>query len=374
MAVCVLGLLAVCILRFCVADYNNDYFRYGGCHPAACSVDGKCYCSEKRDGWYDGGAGYGRDSRSSTQSLCYKAGRGDCECSDCGQLFFPNVQCQDLRCNDETDIAVTGPWGTDGGRFCYRMDPVQGKVYTDRKYYFDCYRKRNDCAPSECLHGYSLKGCMRTSKGTCESCGALPAGYYWTTRGGCGTAQCDVVQPGYYMTAPCGNTTNTAKMHCSEHIGNPKAPAFANPTPQYYCPGGIHPPVHVPSFGVVNAEYTDFNCIAGYFKQAAECRACLPGSACLHDKSFTCPGDYYTDRYGQSFCKRCTSTCTYESELPMRCQEGSIQNSRCVTCGACGLWPTTGINCVRDTVEFRKKPETCTPSDVQSDVAVCQVG
>ena len=369
-------LLVLCLLRACIADWNNEYFRYGGCNPAACSEDGKCYCSEKKDGWYDGGAGYSRSLRSRQQPLCYKAGVGDCECADCGQIFiFENVQCQDLRCNDETDIAVTGALSNEGGQRCYRMDPMRGKVFTDRQWYFNCYRKINVCNPSECLHGYKLRGCMRVSKGTCESCGALTAGYYWTTRGECGTAQCNLVLPGYYMTAPCGNTTNTAKEHCSVHMGNPKAPAFANPIPQYYCPGGIQQPVRVPSFAVVNAEYTDFNCNPGYSKQGTECRACLPGSACKYDKSFTCPADYYSDRYAQSQCKRCTAICgNPDSELPMRCQQGSIQNSRCVTCGACGLWPTTGINCVRDPAEFQKKPETCTPSNTVSEVAVCQEG
>ena len=351
----------------CAADWNAERFRYPACVPAACAEEGSCYCSNRKEGWYDGGAGYGRDSRSTkSDPLCYKAGKGDCECMDCGQVFiFPNVQCQDLRCHDETDIG-------DVGEKCYRMDPEKGKVYTEPKWYFDCYRTRNLCDDSKCLHGEKLTGCMRVSSGKCQSCGNLEAGMYWTTRGGCGKAACDNVQPGYYMTAPCSITANTVKLHCSEHMGNPKARAFANPVPQYYCPGGAAAPVKVPAFGKVNSDYTDFNCEPGYSKHADECRACLPGSACMYDKSFTCKADYYTERYAQSSCKRCTAACTYPNELPMRCQEGSIQNSRCVTCGVCGVYPATGVNCVRDLVAFQELPEVCSPKDVvNSDVIVC---
>ena len=366
------ALLAV-LLNLCAADWNSEYIRYRNCHPSACSVDGVCYCTDKQNGWYDGGSGYSRSTRSSEQSLCYKAGQGDCECADCGQIaLFPNVQCQDLRCDDETDRTVTGPFGADRGQHCFRIDPEKGKVFTDRRWYFNCYKTRLPCEPLKCEHGQTLKGCMRVSAGTCESCGPLKPGHYWTTRGGCGMAACDVVQPGYYMIAPCGNITNSVKAHCSEHIGNPRAPAFANPVPQYYCPGGNNPPVRVPSYGRVNADFADFSCEEGYSKEGPECRACLPGSACLHGRSYTCPSDYFTDRYAQKSCKRCTSVCTFKSELPMRCQEGSNQNSRCVTCGACGLWPATGVNCVRDIAEFAKKPETCTPRNELSTVAVCQ--
>jgi hypothetical protein len=289
---------------------------------------------------------------------------------DCGGFGpFGNVQCQDLRCNDETDITVTG-MDTSSGK-CYRMDSEQGKVYTSRKWYFNCYRKRNDCDVTKCNYGEKLVGCMRVTEGACVSCGSLKPGMYWTARGSCQMAACDIVQPGYYMTASCTNSTNAAKVPCSEHIGNPKAKAFANPVPQYYCPGGATPPIRVPSFAEVNAAYTDFNCLPGYSKHSTECRACLPGSACRYGKSFTCKADYYTDKYAQSECKRCTASCTYATELPMRCQEGSIQNSRCVTCGACGVYPATGVNCVRDVAQFQTLPVTCVPADTDSLVTVC---
>jgi hypothetical protein len=366
-------LLVLGIMGHCFGAMNNERIRYAMCDPAACSEEGSCYCTDRKNGWFDGGAGYSRNLRSGAQSYCYKAGVGDCECSDCGQIFiFDNVQCQDSRCDDETEVAVTGPGSADSRTPCYRIDPVQGKVYTGRRTYFHCYRTQVKCDPSKCLHGERLTGCMRVSSGACQSCGALPRGHYWTTRGGCGIALCDAVQPGFYMTAPCGNSTNTAKVHCSQYTGNPNAPAFANPVAQYYCPGGPHLPVRVPSFARVNQEYTDFNCDSGYFKAGAECRACLPGSACMYDRSFKCKADYYTDNYAQSACKKCTSGCTYKNELPMRCPEGSIQNSRCVTCGACGLWPATGVNCVRDLVEFVKLSELCSPRNVTSDVIVCQ--
>jgi hypothetical protein len=364
------------ILGCCVGDWNSEGIRYSMCDPAACSEEGSCYCTDRKNGWYDGGAGYGRDTRSRTQSYCYKAGVGDCECSDCGQLFFPNVQCQDSRCDDDTDVAVTGPGSANSANPCYRIDPVKGKIFTQRRWYFHCYRTLEKCEPAKCLHGERLTGCMRISSGSCQSCGALPPGNYWTTRGGCGIAPCDVVQPGYYMTAPCGNSTNTAKVHCSQHMGNPNALVLPNPVAQYYCPGGIHPPVRVPSFARVNKEFTDFNCDDGYFKAGTECRACLPGSACMYDRSFTCKANYYTDRYAQSACNRCTSACTYENELPMRCSEGSIQNSKCVTCGACGLWPATGVNCVRDASEFERPdmPVKCYPQNTSSAVIVCRSG
>ena len=355
----------------CMAGYNNDFFRDRACNPSSCTVDGVCYCSGKENGWYDGGAEYGRMFRARDESLCYKAGRGDCQCPDCGQLFFENVQCQDKRCDDETDFTSSGTGG-DKGKQCYRMDPVKGKIYTEKRWYFDCYTQRTACDSSKCLPGQRLKGCMRVSPGKCESCGELLPGSYWSTKGGCETAVCDAVQPGWYMTAQCGNTTNTGKLHCSEHMENPRAKAFPNPVAQYYCPGGARPPVRVPSFGAVNAEYTDFNCNAGYFKQGTECRECPRGSACLHDKAYLCKGDYYSDKYAQSTCKRCTDACNYPNELPMRCQEGSIQNSRCVTCGACGVWPSTGINCVTDQAMFVKLPVTCTPQNVVSSTAVCQ--
>ena len=357
----------VCLVVGCASDWNAEMLKDPVCRPAACDVDGSCYCSNKKDGWYDGGAGYNRDFRDViNQPLCYKSGVGDCECMDCGHIFiFPNVQCQDLRCNDETDS--TEPYSK-----CSRMDPVKGKVSTEREWYFNCYRTRNVCDVSKCLHGEKLIGCMRISSGTCQSCGKLERGMYWTSRGGCGKAICGDVPPGYYMTAACTNISNSAKLHCREHMGNPDALTFANPIPQYYCPGGEAAPIKVPGFGKVNSVYTDFNCDPGYSKHSGECRACLPGSACMFGKSFTCKADYYTDRYAQSFCKRCTASCTYPNELPMRCQEGSLQNSRCVTCGVCGVYPATGINCVRDPVAFGQLGVTCTPTDVVSDVIVCQ--
>ncbi len=364
------------LLRVCIAGENHEYFAKG-CHPASCSVEGECYCSDYKDGWYDGGAGYGPAFRARDQSLCYKAGKGDCECADCGFskweiFFFGDTQCQEFRCEDTESVAVKD--ATDDSRACYRVDPTRGRIYTGKRTYYGCYKARRQCDASICKKGEKLTGCMRTSSGTCKSCGSLSAGSYWTKPGSCDTTVCGVVEPGYYMTAPCSNTTNVMKLHCSTYMGNPLAASFPNPVAQYYCPGGAHSPVRVPSFGAVNALYTDFNCQPGYFKQGIECRTCLPGSSCLHDKSYTCKADYYTDKYAQSVCKRCTATCTYDSEVPMRCQEGSIQNSRCVPCGMCGVWPANGVNCVRNQDEFIKLPEYCTPRDTPGPVIECLEG
>ena len=357
--------LSLCL---CGANYNHDKFRHN-CHPASCAVNGDCYCSDEKAGWYNGGSGFGvfRTLRKDDESICYKGGVGDCECEDCGS---GDSQCQEERCDDNTETA-TGV--KSGDKACLRIDPEKGKVYSKKQWRYNCFRTKTKCR--QCPFGENIVGCMRTSSGECKSCGPLRAGYYWTTRGSCDMSVCGAVEPGYYMTSPCNNVTEVGKLHCSVHMGNPQATAFPNPIAQYYCPGGAQPPVHVPSFGTVNALYTDFNCQAGYFKQGVECRACLPGSACLHDKSFTCKANYYTDRYAQSFCKRCTASCTYyDSELPMRCPEGSTQNSRCVTCGMCGAWPANGVNCVRDQAEFSKFPETCTPLDASSAVTVCEEG
>jgi hypothetical protein len=360
-------LLFVSLALSVEADWNSDKYLYPDCTPAGCAVDGVCYCSDERSGWYNGGLGYSRDLRNKNKdSYCYKPGSGDCLCMDCGQA---NTQCQDLRCNDETEIAYNGP---NGDSYCYTMDPVKGEVKTDRGWYFGCYTKENNCDLSKCEYGEALVGCMRVSSGACQSCGVLPSGKYWTTRGACGQLYCDTVDPGWYMTTSCGVSSNSAKSACEYHTGNPRASAFPNPVPQYYCPGGTTAPVHVPEHGVVNQAYSDFNCLPGYYKLHTQCTACLPGSACLHDKTFTCKANYYTDRAAQSECKRCTASCTYETQLPMRCKEGSIQNSHCVACGMCGVFPTTGVNCVGDLEQFQALPTTCTPMDTSDLVGICQ--
>lgn len=386
--------MAVCFLFFVsllsgAAGIWNENYRNSQCHPSACAKDGDCWCSDKFNGWFDGGVIYPLPTHDSnlisdlfpvlSDSTCYKAGVGDCKCMDCGKLgesffTFEGVQCQDSRCNDETDTTeMVSPYLNEKNK-CYRMDPVKGKVYTKPQWYFNCYTKKNKCDASKCLAGQTLVGCMRTSKGACQSCGKLEAGMYWTKRGECGKSVCGTVEPGYYMTAPCSNTTNTVKLHCSEHTGNPKAAVLPNPVAQYYCPGGAQPPVRVPSFGKVNSAYTDFNCNAGYSKHDIECRVCLTGSACMYDKSFTCKANYYTDNYGESVCHRCTSSCVYPNELPMRCSQGSKQNSRCVSCGVCGEYPATGVNCVKNVEDFQKLPDTCTPVDTASAEIVCKEG
>lgn len=352
-----------------MGDYNNGNLEH--CRPSTCTVDGNCYCSKKEDGWFDGGFEIASVSRGMYGSYCSKNGK-HCQCPDCGYLVFPNVQCQDKRCNDVTDFETTREVELKTGNTCFRMDPDKGIVYTSTQWYFDCYTKYNKCDNSICLHGEVLTQCMRVSPGTCKSCGALSAEHYWTTRGGCGMAPCDVVLPGWYMTSPCGNITDSAKAPCAVHIDNPKAPAFANPVAQFYCPGGALPPVHVPAFGVVNAGFTDFNCQDGYFREGIACKPCPRGSACRYDRSFLCPVNYYTDAPARSVCTRCTPSCAFPlTELPMRCQQGSIQNSRCVTCGACGVWPATGINCVRDLVAFGKLSDRCTPRDLPAPLAEC---
>lgn len=231
------------------------------------------------------------------------------------------------------------------------------------------------CNPNICNPGEQFGGCMRYSPGTCTPCTGLLAGNYWSVRGQCIQAPCEIAQPGFHYTSRCGTTSNAVLAPCAKHIGNTEAPVPATSlaTAKYFCPGGDPDVLDVPDNAHVSDDYTSFVCNDGYFRKAGStysklnsCTKCELGSYCANGEMHQCPEHYYSSQIGQSFCKLCTKPqecdnsvlCDYNivdihqkgtsicGNVPQVCNAGSTQKSRCISCGTCGNWPYTGINCV----------------------------
>ena len=228
------------------------------------------------------------------------------------------------------------------------------------------YTETRPCVASYCEPGTQRVGCMRYSPGRCKPCSPdlLMAGYYWSVRGSCDQAKCEVPRPGWYYDSRCGQSVNAVIKQCEYYQYNPKGRYSMTPG-LYYCPGGESDPVRIPDNARVNADFTGYTCNAGYYRAGERCIVCPVGSYCVGGVATPCKKHYYSDEEGSTKCKRCKtpSDCTSSNcgdtiglvwdktdcgMAPKLCGVGSTQNSNCVSCGMCGDWPTTGWDCVNE--------------------------
>lgn len=334
------------------------------CNPSDHTVDGQGYCTDRSNGWYDGGSGLG-NQRSNPNSKCWKEFRY-CDCPDCGG---GDVQCKDWRCNDEVGVSdrVSG---------C----TVQGVQRKDDIYDF-CYKSFKACEP--CPFGAQRQGCMRASPGTCVKCfgnGIPPSGTFLISTGTkCETQACSTVPPGKYLVTPCSATQDTQMDVCSNYPGrdnipgNPKSILAGYMGQAYwYCPaGGL--PQRLPINAVPTPDYASYVCSDGFYQdEAGLCLSCPPGSACLYGRKFLCPPNYYSRTPASASCTLCTFRCVFSDELPMRCLAGSTQDKGCVNCNMCGFSLSDGLQCNENTDAMQQLKATCVPLPSSGDTAVCQ--
>ena len=358
----------VCTLVFYLLDFcesysktlifvqDNDYlfFKYGHlCHPALCS-DGSCYCKDKTDGWFNGGA------------ACSKNGRS-CGCH-CGDDL--GTSCQDKRCPDDWSTKPVMKDGYIDGYACYKEDPLQGTVYTNWEFKDFCYKTKEKCDLTRCEFGESLVGCGRAAPGSCEKCTALAAGKYWASKSSCTQNACSLALGGKFIAKPCTDRADAVIANCTSYPGN-RGHIVPNSKDTYYCPGGglVLP---LPENSQATPDYSGYVCLPGFYQAGASCLQCTPGSVCKYGRKFECPEHYYSSAFGMSHCTLCTRECGSQWQHPLRCPQGSTANPGCVSCGACDYNPRRGMSCVMEAYEMQSLPVTCTPADVQGSVAVCQ--
>ena len=388
----------------CVPASNSQYITIppsaqpaGYCNPSVCWQDGSCYCKDQQTGWFSGGG--------VKVGGCYRIiFPMDCQC-DCASS---GTACQNTRCHD--DVGIT----KDGQCYSYSLDiqkaeqmlqsQQRGVANTNQLQqqqpfisgsfnlpnpplvleispldtFASCYKTQVNCQDisGKCGYGASLKGCQRYSPGQCTNCAQpLPANSFWVAQGVCVWAQCDVGMPGYFFQTQCTSTANAVSLPCSQHFGNTDASinqAASMADAQYYCPGqGKALPV--PANGRVSSDYTGFVCNPGFYPLGTSCYPCPRGYACPNGVAYECPANYYSSAEQQTSCARCSMSCPFDSDVPLRCGVGSIQDAACVSCSACGTWPHSGLNCVLydDTVILAQMP-VCTPCvNPGTTVAVC---
>jgi hypothetical protein len=339
----------ILVLNFYCSD-TLDTHTY--CHPVDCA-DGSCYCTDRRDGWFNGGGFCSKDLRN-----C------ECTCDNAG------TSCQNRRCPDDWTQAIN--WQNDryAGLECFRDDPVKGRIYSEWQWFDFCYRTRVACDYGKCPYGESLTGCARISPGSCTRCPELTANRYWASKGSCIQNTCSVVTGGKFAAKPCTTTTDTVIANCSTYPGNrdfivPRQDGRST----YYCPGGGLV-LLLPENSEPTPDYSNFVCVDGFYLNGATCLPCVPGSACKYGKKYTCPMHYYTSSFAMSSCTKCSSQCG-EWAYPVRCNQGSTANLGCVPCGGCSYDPKRGLSCVTESYEMQGLPVACIPSNVDGDVAVC---
>lgn len=339
--------------------------RYAiGCKPARdCAEENVCYCSNKFDGWKNGGMAPYTQTEG---AFCSKNGR-DCECEDCGYWFAPGDQCQEIRCNDDVGIVEN--------EVCYHIDSSTGqKTKRDFDWEFDCYKTKVMCNSTlTCNYAQQLTGCKRYSPGTCAACPSLAEGFFWGKKGSCEQKRCTAVGPGKFLGKACTATTDSVISECRVHPGNtgyvvPRQDGRST----YYCPGnGLVLPL--PENSQPTADFSAYECLPGFYQEGASCLQCAPGFACKYGRKFECPEHYYSSTFGMSYCTLCTRQCGSQWQHPLRCAQGSTANPGCVSCGACDYNPRRGMSCVMEAYEMQGLPDTCTPADLQGgSVAVCQ--
>jgi hypothetical protein len=364
-------LLFLEIIAHVLCGWNNPYFK-SNCIPASdCSTENSCYCSNKFDGWMNGGFRRGgrRWPGDDDNAYCYKIdGNRDCECEDCGYWAIDSDQCQEKRCNDEYGIVESGK--------CYHIQPgTDNKVESSKEWQFNCYRSKVACDKTICNLGQHLTGCQRISPGTCTNCPVVADGYFLKTKGSCELTLCTSAGVGEFIAKACTSLRDAVVAHCNAHPGNR---GYIVPRQDgkdtYYCPGGglVLP---LPENSQPTPDYSKFQCIDGYYLSGSSCLPCLPGSACKYGKKYTCPEHYYTSTFAMSRCTRCSTPdeCHRISayEHPLRCKQGSTANMGCVPCGGCSYDDRNGLSCVTESYEMQGLPANCEPMDVESNVAVC---
>jgi hypothetical protein len=339
---------------FC--SYNADRYRHNSCIPARdCIGENVCYCSDKFDGWMNGGGEktrqFGRDG-----AVCAKFGR-DCECEDCGIWgLVNNVQCQESRCDDND--------GTDVSGACYNTDNSKRPYETQ----YNCYRTKTPCDASICGYGTFLSGCKRVSAGSCLGCPSISEGYFWANRGVCEQTRCSTIGAGQFLGKACTATADTVIAECRTHPGNIgnliKRPDGRS---TYYCPGGglVTP---LPENSEPTTDFSNFVCIAGFYLNGASCLPCVPGSACMYGKEFVCPMHYYTSTFAMHNCILCSKPSDYIDGYPIRCGKGSTANVGCVSCGGCDYDPKRGLACVTEAYEMEGLPGLCEPLNMVGSV------
>lgn len=352
----------VLLVSVVLSDLNNEGYR-NSCKPASCSIENDCYCTDRENGWFNGGWAKMRDLFKPFSSFCMKLGVGDCKCDDCGSA---GTQCQDKRCHDEIGLTESN--------VCYHVNPSTGeKTRQDTQYYFHCYRRRVKCNSAACGFGKTLKGCMRVSPGACVDCPALTPGHFWPTEGSCDQQQCASPLPGQFVGKACTSTTDTVLASCAQHPGNPgHVVPRQDGRATYYCPGGglVLP---LPPNSVPTPDYSGFVCVEGYYLDGtSSCIPCPPGFACRHGRRFQCPEHYYASAFAMSECRRCTTPGQCQQwESPARCRQGSTSDPGCMACGGCSYDSRQGLACVVDQYEMQGLPDRCRPADAPGAVARC---
>ena len=354
------ALLLLALLRACGAGMNSEQQQRFICRPDQHTVDGGSYCTERKDGWNNGGS-----VRLDETYYCYNMrNRDNCECPDCGT---DNTQCVDWRCDDEN-----GVWDSTKSQCYTEVSSGQGveRVYSDQYKHDSCYKAVLKCYPQQCKFGEKLTGCMRASAGTCVACPTPAANKYFTSAGVCDTADCTPVLKGQYLLKACTNISNTVVASCDAYPGNPKSVLTQQgDPPRYYCPGNNRV-LPLPAFSRPTADYSAFVCIDGYYAADNACQQCPQGSACKYGRQFLCPLHYYQRLPGQSSCKRCTQPADCSNgKVPYKCLAGSMADVGCVPCGMCGYSPETGHLCNEKSQPGL--PAVCQPQDVAGETATC---
>lgn len=335
------------LIFFLIQKVNGDF-----CHPAKCA-DGTCYCTDREDGWYDGGGFCSKNLRS-------------CGCLCSAGDFYAMTSCYDYRCPDTHTYVPNDPSGVP----CRGWDDNKGPLFSVEQVYDFCYKKKEICNYKRCDYGESLVGCGRASAGTCQKCPDLSPGKYWTSKSTCTQSACSVAPGGKFIAKSCTSTADTVLANCAGYPGN-KGYIVPNIKDTYYCPGnGLVLPL--PENSQATADYSSFECLPGFYQEGSSCLQCTPGFACKHGRKFECPVHYYSSTFGMSHCTICTRQCSGSWQHPLRCPQGSTANPGCISCGACDYDPKRGISCVMEAYEMQGLPDKCIPMDVQGGVAVCQ--
>ena len=120
---------------------------------------------------------------------------------------------------------------------------------------------------------------------------------------------------------------------------------------QWYCPGGVEPPVMCRSpFVGSDPNHTMCVCPDGWYSIVTGCAQCQPGYMCPGGYAQECPDHTYQDTVGATSCNRCTSDGTATGDPLASCLGGTANNAKvlrkcigrfkaeapqCVSCNMC---------------------------------------